>query len=225
MSLVAKIFAFTLALSAAGPAVAQYSPPPPPPGPPPGWYPPPPPPPGWYGQPPAQQQTLRNNTLRVSGGMSLASTGYYCGYAYYPYPSCGAAYSSVLANVNVDLDLGVSRSSAITIGGNVMWGGYNGINSTIWEPHLDYLLRGSPLAAARWRFRIGGGVYLSTVSGNGYSGPTATTSGGALRIGGGVSLLADSPVGIGLDTIFESGSLNGYYVSTLQLLAGPEFHF
>ena len=225
MSASSKI-AIMMALCAATPAAAQYyQPPPPPPGPPPGYYPPPPPPPsGSYGQRPTQQPPSQNNTLRVSGGMALTTTGYFCGYPGYSY-YCGAAYSAVLANVNLDLDLAVSRSSALTVGTNVMWGGYNGISSTTWEPHLDYLLRGSPLAPARWRFRIGGGIYIASANGSSYGGPNATTTGGALRIGGGLSLLTDSPVGIGLDAIFESGSLNGYYVSTLQLLAGPEFRF
>ena len=193
---------------------------------------PPPPqaaPPGWYGRPPVvQPPPIRDNTLRLSGGIALASGGYYCGYAYVPgyaYPTCSAGYSSVLGNVNLDLDLAISRATAITVGTNVMFGGYQGINSTVWEPHIDYLLRGSPYGMARGRFRIGAGLYIATVSGGSYTGPTATTTGGALRIGGGVSLLGDSPVGIGLDAIFEAGSLNGYYVSTLQLLVGPEFRF
>jgi len=232
MSATTRIAAVAFALCAAAPAAAQYYPPPPPPGPPPGYYPPPPPPssppPGWYGRPQVQQAPVRDNTLRVSGGMAIASTGYYCGYVYVPgyaYPACGSAYSSVLPNVNVDFDVAVSRSAAITVGGNVTWGSYSGISTTLWEPHIDYLLRGSPFAPARWRFRLGAGIYIASTSDATYGGPAATTTGGAMRIGGGVSLLADSPVGIGLDAIFEAGSLNGYYVSTFQLLAGPEFHF
>jgi hypothetical protein len=162
MTDISKVLFGTLALCATAPAAAQYyPPPPPPPGPPPGYYQPPPPPsppPGWYGP------QVRNNTLRLSGGMALASTGYYCGYGPgFVYPTCGAGYSPVLPNFNVDLDLGISRISAISIGANVMWGSFDGINTTIWEPHVDYLLRWNPFGPTRGRFRIGGGVYIASV--------------------------------------------------------------
>ena len=232
MASISKVLTAVLALCAAAPAAAQYyapPPPPPPPGPPPGYYQPPPPPPGppppgWYGP----QAILRNNTLRLSGGMAAASDGYYCGYAFGPgfaYPACGAGYSPVLPNLNVDIDLGLARFHAISVGANVMWGSYGGITNTIWEPHVDYLLRGSPFAPIRGRFRLGFGIYIASATPNNSSGPTSTATGEAFRIGGGVSILADQPVGIGIDAIYEAGSVNGYYVSTVQLLAGPEFHF
>jgi len=228
MAPVSRVLFAVFALSAAGPAAAQYyyAPPPPPPPPPPAYYQPPPPPayppPGYYGA----QAVPRNNTLRLSGGMAFASTGYYCGYAVapgYAYPVCGGAYSPVLPDLSMDLELAFARNHAIGIGANVMWGTYDNIGSTIWEPHVDYLLRGSPLAPVRGRFRLGIGVYIASVSA--YNSPAVSASGAALRLGGGISILADQPIGIGIDAIYEAGSLNGYYVSTLQLLAGPEFHF
>ena len=228
-----KALALAVALGVAGPAAAQYYVPPPPPGPPPGYYPAPPPPrappPPYYpAQPPPPPPPALQNTLRLSGGMALTSTGYYCGYVYgpgYAYPACGAAYSAVLGNINLDLDLGLSRASAITIGANVMLGSYSGVSSTIWEPHLDYLLRGSPSSVAQGRFRMGAGIYIASASANGMNVATGSVTGGTFRIGGGLSFLPESQVGIGLDAIFEAGGLNGYYMSTLQLLVGPEFHF
>jgi len=49
--------------------------------------------------------------------------------------------------------------------------------------------------------------------------------GGAFRLGFGASFLPKSKVGIGIDAIFEAGWIGSQYVSTVQLLIGPELHF
>jgi len=220
-----KILVASVALVASGTAAGQYypRPPPPPPPPPPGYYVPPPP----QYLPPQPQPPARDNALRVSGGIAFASSGYYCGYSPgYVYP-CGATYATVRPIVNLDLDLALSRGSAVTIGADVMWGDYNSVGSTVWGPHLDYLylFRGSPFATARPRLRIGAGLYIATVSGNASGAPANTQTGGALRMGAGVSFLPESPVGFGLDVVWEAGGIGGAFVSTLQILFGPEFRF
>ncbi|HTP49427.1 MAG TPA: hypothetical protein VMK42_01915 [Anaeromyxobacteraceae bacterium] len=212
-----RILAASLFLFSARTAAAQYyypRPPPPPPPPPPVYYPAPQP------SPPA-----RDNAFRISGGIAFVSAGYYCGYSPgYVYP-CGGGYATVLPIVNADLDLALSRASAVTVGADVTWGSYNSVSTTVWEPHLDYLVlfRGSPYATARPRLRLGAGLYIATISSSGYA--SSTQTGGAARIGGGVSFLPQSPVGLGLDVVFEVGGLNGSFVSTLQLLFGPEIRF
>lgn len=208
------------ALLAAVPAVAQYYPPPPPP---PAGTPPPPP----RYAPPYQPryEPTRNNVVRLSGGLSFANDGYYCGYyGYYGYAyDCGNGYGVVWPNVNAELDLGLAPMLAVSLGANVMWGSYNGITDTIWEPHADLLLRSSPYSEVRGRFRVGFGFYAAASSARARSSGTAT--GGALRLGAGVSFLNREVVGVGLDGIFEAGSIDGYYVSTFQILIGPELHF
>ena len=205
-------------LLAAAPALAQVTPEPPPPPPPPEGVPPP-------AQPAYGGMKLKNNVLRASGGVSFAAAGYYCGYYYYYY-TCSSGFSTTMPDVNLDFDLGLSPAGALSLGVNVMWGSYHSVDLTMWEPHVDYLLRGPPTSPVRGRFRIGAGLYVSSASGTS-SGQSVSSSsvGGAFRIGGGASLLNNSPVGIGLDAIFEAGSIRGYYVSTIQLLIGPEFHF
>lgn len=209
------------ALLLASPASAQYPPPPPPPP---------------YGQPAYAQPAyslepeLWKNTVRLSAGVAFAGVGYYCSYyGYYPaYGSCGYGYSTTQPNINLEIDLGLKGPSAISFGGNVFWGTFKAISNTVWEPHVDYLYRsGSSLKPIVGRFRIGAGIYIADASGTTSLGNhfSSTKVGGAFRIGGGVSFLNDKVVGIGLDALFEAGFIGSYYVSTIQLLAGPEFHF
>jgi len=198
-------------------------------------YPPPPPPPPYgqpaYAQPAYSLEPLWKNTARLSAGAAFVGAGYYCSYySYYPgvYGSCGYGYSTTQPNINLDFDLRLKGPSAISFGANVFWGSYKAFSNTVWEPHVDYLLRGGDShKSVVGRFRVGAGLYIADVSGTSSFGNhfSNTKTGGAFRIGGGVSLLNEKTVGIGLDAIFEAGWIGGYYVSTIQLLAGPELHF
>ena len=224
------------ALLAATSASAQYYPQAPPPEP----LPPPPPQPV-YQAPPAPMPSdlapvkVRNNVIRVQGGVSFAAAGYYCGYYYYYYPyyACSTGYSATWPNINAAFDYGLTDLLALSIGANVMWGSKSttaptaaSISLTTWEPHLDLMFRGSPLSDIRGRFLLGLGVYVTTATGTVASAAVNKTSAGAaFRIGGGVSFFNTSPIGLGLDAVFEAGGVNGQYVSTFQLLAGPEFKF
>jgi hypothetical protein len=237
-------------LLASVPALAQYYPsdqsqPPPPP--PPQYY-PPPPPPQYYGPPQPVYYVPQpvddgkpKITIRASGGVAFASNGYYCGYYYTFYStaySCSAGYSAVWPDVNLDIDVWVRPTIGVSIGANVMWGNYtpsgvqnvpsNTISSTTWEPHIDLLaaLPGST-PAVKGRVRLGFGLYIAEANGLNGAGQTVTYNGigGAFRAGIGASLLANSKVGIGVDAIFEAGWIGSSYVSTVQLLIGPELHF
>jgi hypothetical protein len=239
-------FAGTLLFAA--PVLAQYYPaqqPPPPP--PPQYYPPPPPPQYYpppqpvYYQPQPVDEGKPQITIRASGGVAFASNGYYCGY-YYTYYSttytCTAGYSAVWPDVNLDVDIWVKRAFGVSIGANVMWGTYtpsnvvgvpsNSISSTTWEPHLDFLaaLPGSS-QQVKGRVRLGFGLYIAEANGNNASGQNVQYNGlgGAFRAGIGASFLPNSKVGIGVDAIFEAGWIGSSYMSTVQLLIGPELHF
>ncbi len=115
---------------------------------------------------------------------------------------------------------------AISLGGNVFWGTDNtlGVRSTVWEPHVDLLFRSSPYNDIRGRLRLGIGLYAAHASVLGGGGSTDDT-GAAFRLGAGVSFFSRSRVGLGIDGIFESGSIAGNYVSDFHLLIGPELHF
>jgi hypothetical protein len=231
----------------AAPVSAQYYPSqqPAPPPPPPQYYPPPqpqyyPPPQPVYYQPQPMDDGKPHFTIRASGGVAFASNGYYCGYYYTYYTTtytCSAGYSAVWPDVNLDVDVWVRPTLGVTIGANVMWGTYtpknvtgvpqNSIYSTTWEPHIDFLgaLPGSP--QIKGRVRLGFGLYIAEANGLNTAGNNVTYNslGGAFRLGFGASLLANSKVGIGIDAIFEAGWIGSNYVSTVQLLIGPELHF
>lgn len=230
------------------PQPAPQPPPPPsqPPPPPPQYYPPPPPPPQYYPPPPPQYYRPRptddgkiHYTVRVSGGVAFASNGYYCGYYYTYYSttySCGAGYTAAWPDVNLDLDVWFKPTLGLSLGANVMWGTYtpsisgipnNSIYSTTWEPHVDVLASLPSSPQIKGRVRFGFGLYIAEADGNNQLGNHVTYNnvGGAFRLGFGASFFANSLVGIGIDAIFEAGWIGSNYVSTVQLLIGPELHF
>jgi hypothetical protein len=237
---------FAAALLFAAPAFAQYYPSNPPP--PPQYYPPPPPPPPQYYPPPAptyyqpvpMEEARTHYTIRLSGGVAFASNGYYCGY-YYTYYSttyaCSAGYAAVWPDVNLDVDVWIRPTIGVTVGANVMWGSYtpsgvvgvpsNTIYSTTWEPHLDFLFGMPANEQVKGRVRLGFGLYIADAHGNNSAGNNVQYNGigGAFRGGIGATFLPHSKVGFGIDAIFEAGWIGSSYVSTVQLLIGPELHF
>ncbi len=223
---------FTLVLVAASPAAAQYYPPPPPPPPEAPPSPPPGPPPRYYPPPPPRYvprytlpEPAPSNTARVQVGFAFVNDAYDCWYAGVGSLGCGYGYGAAWPNVNAEVDLGLSQLVGLTVGGNVFWGDWNDVHNTVWEPHVDLLLRSHPYSDVRGRVRLGLGVLLAQASQSGVPGASASDSGAAFRIGAGVSFFARQRFGIGLDAVFEAGSIGGFYVSTLQLLLGPELHF
>ena len=179
-------------------------------------------------------------TIRASGGVAFVGAGYYCGYYYYYYPvySCGTGYATAFPNVNLDLDIWLKPSLGVTLGANVMWGTYTPYYntaylattySTIWEPHLDFLLAPPYSQQVKGRVRLGFGLYIADVNNGtppaGVKPYTFSGVGGAFRLGFGASFLPKSKVGIGIDAIFEAGWIGSNYVSTIQLLIGPELNF
>jgi hypothetical protein len=232
---------------------SQPPPPPPPPqyypppaAPPPQYYPPAPPPAYYqppspvYYQPQPMEEAKTHYTIRASGGVAFASNGYYCNYYYTFYTtaySCTAGYSAVWPDVNLDVDIWIRPTLGITLGANVMWGTYtpsnvvgvpsNSISSTTWEPHIDFLagIPGNP--QVKGRVRLGFGLYIAEANGLNGAGQNFQFNGvgGALRLGIGATFLPKSLVGIGVDAIFEAGWVGSSYVSTVQLLIGPELHF
>lgn len=232
------LLAATLLLGAS--AFAQYYPAPPqqqpPPPLPPQYYPPPAP---VYYQPPPTDEGKPQFTIRATGGVAFASSGYYCGYYYHYYTvsySCGAGYATAWPDLNLDLDVWFRPTLGLSLGANVMWGSYtpsitgvpsNTIYTTTWEPHVDVLVALPGNAQVKGRVRLGFGLLIVDANGDNASGQNITYNsvGGAFRAGIGASLFPKSTVGIGVDAIFEGGWVGSNYVSTIQLLIGPELHF
>jgi hypothetical protein len=182
------------------------------------------------GQPPPPPE-VRNHVLRVNLGVSFFSAAWYtCNYGY-SYSGCTSGYftSTVpfLVGPQVDLDLGGGMNS-ISAGVTVTFGKTSNdyysadlqqlkisTSYTMWEPTLDYVGKfGPPTEDTVGRIRIGGGVYIGQHG----------KAGGALRLGGGLSLLNTHRFGIGLDVVLEGG-IFGSLVGGIQLMASPEFHF
>ena len=219
MTSLLKATAIAVALVVAAPATAQLVTAPPPP-------PPPPPPP----QMQLTQPELFKNVIRVNVGVGFYNSGWYnCYYGYY-YGSCtsGSYTSYVPFLIGGQLDFGVARGSALSLGftyntGTVSYSYYNGFttlsgsqDAAIWEPTLDYVARFGPLTSETLgRLRIGGAMYFGPNGG----------FGGAFRLGGGASFFNTNRLGIGLDVVLEAGSYQGYWIGGLQLLVSPEFHF
>jgi len=236
------------ALLLAGPAYPQAFPNTPPPPPPPQWTPPPPPPPppSWqqpqpvFVRPPPPPDDKPTFTIRASGGVGFVGAGLWCGYVVgvFVVYTCTAGYAAAFPDVNLDVDIWLQRGLGVTLGTNVMWGTYTPFfsnsslattYSTIWEPHFDVLLAPESSQQVRGRVRLGFGLYVANVNNGtppvGVQPYNFNGVGGAFRLGFGASFLPKSKVGIGMDAIFEAGWIGSYYVSTVQLLVGPEFNF
>ena len=182
-------------------------------------------PPRWRAPPRyALPEPAPANTARVQLGFAFANDSYDCWYVGGGVYGCGYGYGGVAwPNLNAEVDIGLSHFLALTVGGNVFGGDWNGVTNTIWEPHVDLLFRSSPYNDIRGRLRLGLGLYAANASEPGFASESKT--GGAFRIGVGASFFARSRVGLGIDAIFDAGSIGGYYVSTVQLMIGPELHF
>jgi hypothetical protein len=189
--------------------------------------------------PPAPSGPGKAVTVRASGGVAFVSSGYYCGYygTYYLFSGgCGAGYAVAQPELNLDVDVWLRPGLGLSLGASVLWGSYapgvtgvppTRIYSTSWEPHLDVLLGLFPSAVAMGRLRLGVGLSVAKLHGLNTTAQDIhyTGVGGAARLGLGVSFFPKSTVGIGMDAVLEFGGMGGHYVSTIQLLLGPELHF
>jgi len=184
-----------------------------------------------------QQQSVQlvqrwHNVARVNVGFTVFYSAYYnCNYwyAYYPTYTCGSGswVSYIPFTVGSQVDLHLQGMHNVSVGFNVFLGTatgtvYSGFRAlsvsrsvTIWEPTVDYVAKFGPPSNTVGRFRVGGGMYI---------GPNSEL-GGAFRIGGGASFFNLSRFGLGVDLVFEAGGYSGYWISGLQLVASPEFHF
>jgi len=168
-----------------------------------------------------------DNLVRVNLGAGFYNSDWYsCWY----YPACTsssyASYIPFLVGPQFDIHLG--GPSNLSVGVIIAFGtvkttyldGTQSVSKsarvTTYEPTLDYLVKlGTPMDDTVARLRFGGGLLIGPDSKLGFLG----------RIGVGTSLFSAGRLGVGLDLVLEGGTMNGFWLGGLQLLASPEFHF
>jgi len=158
-----------------------------------------------------------NNALRLEiGGATLSSPGIYCpnGSAGVCFNDSPFAWQALYLGGDLDLSLG-GGPLALTLGARELAAPYYSGNPSIFEPTIGLTLKFLRHTAVEPRLGAGIGLLV------GNDGNTGAT----FRLGGGLSLFANAPIGLALDLILELGEFGGYGVSQVQLAAGPEFHF
>ena len=171
-----------------------------------------------------------DNVVRVNLGAGFYNSDWYnCAYGWY-YQSCSpSAYASYIPFlVGPQFDIHLGGPSNLSVGviiafGTVKTTYFDGTQNvsksakvTTYEPTLDYVVKlGTPMDDTVARLRLGGGLIIGPDSKLGYVG----------RIGVGTSFFNAGRLGVGLDLVLEGGTMNGYFIGGLQLLASPEFHF
>ena len=204
-----RVAAVAIAIGAAAPASAQYT----------------------FMSPDRQPPPLRlegwGNVVRVNLGAGVYNSDWYvCGYGWTCATTSYASFIPFLVGPQIDIHLG--GPSAISLGFNFGFGtikqtAFDGTQDvsrstqlTTYEPTLDFLVRfGTPTDDTAARMRFGGGMLIGPDSKFGVLG----------RIGLGVAFFNAARFGIGLDLVLEGGSMNGYFIGGLQLLASPELRF
>ena len=168
-----------------------------------------------------------DNVVRVNLGAGFYNADWYnCWYYTSCAPSSYASYIPFLVGPQFDIQLGGPSNLSVgvliafgTVKTTVSDGTQNvtrSVSVTTYEPTLDYLVKlGTATQDTVARFRIGGGLLIGPDSKLGYLG----------RIGVGTSFFNAGRFGVGLDLVLEGGTMNGFWIGGLQLLASPEFHF
>jgi len=169
---------------------------------------------GYYPAPQPYYEAPPQNALRLQiGGASLSSpAGVLCD----PF-ACSAVsdqWSSLMLGGDLDLALGRGFLN-FTVGARELLASHASGYPNILEPAVGLtfkFMRGAPVQP-----RLGVGVgFLFDNNGD---------SGASLRLGAGVTLLANAPVGLAVDFTLDVGRLSGYDVTQAQFAIGPEFHF
>jgi len=221
---------------------------PPPPGepPPPPLVIPPPPPFTEVAPPPLPPPPLPHYSLRLAVGFALIGHAVPCDSPTGVCPDVGGPIT-FWPSIDAELEVWFTRSptpnrhgawneQGLALGLNVSMGDFSpfigspppqgsAVQTTLWEPHADYVF--GIQGEATLRIPVGVGVYIGKVTARapGFPRLTSTSTGGALRVGAGVSFFASSPVGIAVDLLTEFGWIGSTLIANLQLLVGPELHF
>ena len=169
---------------------------------------------GYYPPPQPYYQAAPQNAIRLQiGGSSLSSpAGVLCDPFY-----CYAAsdqWSALTLGGDVDLALGRGFLN-LTMGARELIASHASGYPNILEPSVGVTFKFMPGAPVQPRLGVGVGLLFDN---NG-------DSGASLRLGGGLTILANAPVGLAVDVTLDVGRLSGYDLTQVQFAIGPEFHF
>ncbi len=162
-------------------------------------------------------RSLFDNALRLQvGGASLSSPGIYCpsGSSGPCYDDSPFAWQALYLGGDVDVSLG-GGPIALTVGARELAAPYYSGNPNIFEPSVGVSFRFVPRAPVEPRLMAGLGLLVASDG----------STGGSLRLGGGLSFGGRGPLGLAVDLVFDLGELAGYRVTQVQLAVGPEFRF
>jgi hypothetical protein len=155
------------------------------------------------------------NDLRLQVGVAGTSSGYYCN-GYYYYNNCGTWFATGNLDLRAALELVPQPPLAVTIGFDTLPSLNGGNYPVYFEPTLDIgAALAKPRNPLRSRFYLGLGVPISS---NGQVGVVG-------RFGGGISGNLGGRFALGIDFVWSLGSINGYFVNSLNFTAGPEIRF
>ena len=157
---------------------------------------------GYYPQSQPSYEAPPQNALRLQiGGASLSSpAGVLCD----PFVCQVASDQWSALTLGGDLDLALGRGFLnLTVGARELLASHGSGYPNILEPSVGVTFKFMPGAPVQPR--LGGGV--------GFLFDNTGDSGASLRLGGGLTLLANAPVGLAVD------------VTQVQFAIGPEFHF
>jgi hypothetical protein len=158
----------------------------------------------------------RLKAVRLMIGVSGITNGYYCAYGYtLAYCDSGYQYEAAPFTFGGEFELG-NRALAVAIGVYDMTAPYNDINRNFVEPLADLVFRlGTYNAGAIFRLRLGAGFYIGPDGNTGFVG----------RGGFGLSFRGRGRLGLAMEVAYEYGAFEGYGISVIRFLAGPEYAF
>jgi hypothetical protein len=170
-----------------------------------------------YRQYPGASHAIPSNAVRLEiGGATLSSPGICTDRAAF---SGGCVDSSPFAwqalSLSGDLDLALGGPVSLTLGAHELFAPYYSGNPNLFEPSLGVAFNFSPRGAVQPRLSAAGALLLGN-DGN---------TGGALRLGGGLSFFGRAPIGLALDLLVDIGAFGGYEITQISLAVGPEFRF
>lgn len=158
-----------------------------------------------------------SNALRLEiGGATLSSPGI-CTRGAAMSGSCvdSSPFAWQALALSGDLDLALGGPLNLTLGAHELAAPYYSGNPSIFEPAIGLTFKFGQRTPVQPRLAVGGALLLGNDG----------SSGGALRLGAGLSFFGAAPIGFAVDLLVSIGSFAGYEVSQVELAIGPEFRF
>lgn len=154
------------------------------------------------------------NAVRLQiGGVGLSTpSGYLCD----PYYCSTVSDTWSALSVGGELDLALGRGFVnFTVGAHELFAERSAGYPNIFEPSAGFTFKFLRHAPVEPRLHVGMGLLFAETG----------DAGASLRVGGGLTLFADAPVGLAFDLVIDAGRVGGADLTQAQFMVGPEFHF